>query len=175
MEYSIDKLLDEQKCYDHLLNYIHGGHLNCSCCGSNEYRVHQRRRKPVLQYKCQDCGTYFNVYSGTAFQGTHWPCSKVVMILRGIVKGDSTLNISKELGLGYRNLLYLRHELMSNGFDNREQAILEDEATESDEMYQNSGEKGLLHPNPEDPPRCRANKKKGMALGQMTAPRSMVQ
>lgn len=33
--------------------------------------------------------------------------------------------------------------------------------TEADEMYQNAGEKGVKHPDPEDPPRRRANKVKG--------------
>ena len=82
------------------------------------------------------------------------------MILRGFLKGDSTLSMSREMGLGYRNLLYLRHELMDNSYYNRVQDLLPDEKTESDEMYQNSGEKGVLHPKPDDPPRRRANKKR---------------
>ena len=82
------------------------------------------------------------------------------MILRGFLKGDSTLSMSREMGLGYRNLLYLRHDMMGNGLNNREEDILPDSETESDEMYQNSGEKGLEHPDPDDPPRRRANKKK---------------
>jgi hypothetical protein len=72
--------------------------------------------------------------------------------------------MSKEMGLGYRNLLYLRHELMENSFVNRELDILPDKASESDEMYQNAGEKGIRHLDPDDPPRRRANKKKGSAL-----------
>ena len=31
---------------------------------------------------------------------------------------------------------------------------------ESDEVFQNAGEKGDLHPCPDDPPRVRAHKKK---------------
>lgn len=33
--------------------------------------------------------------------------------------------------------------------------------TEADEMYQNAGEKGIKHPDPEDPPRRRGNKARG--------------
>ena len=160
MDYAIDNLLDEDRCYNHLVEHFHGGHLPCSSCGSSNIRVHHRRRKPIFQFQCMDCETYFNVFTGTAFQGTRWPCSKVVMILRGFLKGDSTLSMSREMGLGYRNLLYLRHELMGNALDNREAEILPDSETESDEMYQNSGEKGIEHLDPDDPPRRRANKKK---------------
>ncbi len=38
---------------------------------------------------------------------------------------------------------------------------MEDDHVEADEMYQNAGEKGVPHEDPEDPPRCRANKIKG--------------
>ena len=37
-----------------------------------------------------------------------------------------------------------------------------DDETESDEMFQNAGEKGTLHPDPDDPPRRRANNRPGM-------------
>ena len=168
MEYAVDNLLDEEKCYAHLLEYFHDGELTCSCCSGSKHHVHHYRRKPVLQFKCEDCGTYFNIFTGTALQGTHWKCSKIVMVLRGFIKGDSTLSMSKEMGLGYRNLLYLRHDLMKNAFDNRELDILPDKATESDEMYQNSGEKGLPHLDIEDPPRRRANKKRGSEPGKTT-------
>ena len=76
--------------------------------------------------------------------------------------------MSRELKLGYSNLLYLRHELMGIAADKRPMERLADKATESDEMYQNSGEKGILHPNPEDPPRRRANKKRDSETGGTT-------
>lgn len=40
-------------------------------------------------------------------------------------------------------------------------SALGDEVTEADEMYQNAGEKGILHDDPDDPPRRRANKARG--------------
>jgi transposase len=38
---------------------------------------------------------------------------------------------------------------------------LPDGVTEADEMYQNAGEKGVSHPDPNDPPRRRGNKARG--------------
>ena len=38
---------------------------------------------------------------------------------------------------------------------------LGDEVVEADEMYQNAGEKGIEHPDPDDPPRRRGNGRKG--------------
>ncbi|MCB9278511.1 MAG: transposase [Lewinellaceae bacterium] len=80
MDYAIDTLLDEDRCYAHLVDHSHGGKLTCPACGSSNNRVHHRRRKPVFQFFCLECRTYFNVFTGTAFEGTRWPCSKIVMI-----------------------------------------------------------------------------------------------
>lgn len=168
MIFPIDNLMDEQKCYDWLVEYFHDGHLVCPKCKGSHYHAHKNTRKPIIQFKCDDCNTYFNVFTATVFKATRWSCSKVVMILRGFHKGDSTRSMSIEMKLGYRNLLYLRHELMENAFFKRESSLLPDEVTESDEMYQNSGEKGILHPDPADPPRRRANKKRGLVPGKTT-------
>jgi len=40
-------------------------------------------------------------------------------------------------------------------------APLPDEEVEADEMYQNAGEKGVKHTDPNDPPRRRGNKIRG--------------
>jgi transposase len=40
-------------------------------------------------------------------------------------------------------------------------SALDDEVTEADEVYVNAGEKGRRHPDPADPPRRRANKRRG--------------
>ncbi|MBC7776832.1 MAG: hypothetical protein H7246_15470 [Phycisphaerae bacterium] len=101
------------------------------------------------------------MFTGTVWERKHYTCSQVIMILRGFTKGDSTLSISRELKVDYEGLLNLRHEMQDLAFDRREESRLPDQATESDEMYQNAGEKGIAHPDPEDPPRRRANKKKG--------------
>lgn len=164
------ELLDEGRCYDWLVAHLHEGHLCCPGCKGINYRKHHSRRAPVLQYFCRDCGRYFNIFTGTVFQRGQYPCSKIVMILRGVAKGESTAGLSRELKVDRANLLYLRHELQGNALHNRASAPLPDAETESDEMYQNAGEKGVLHPEAEDPPRRRANKKKGWATGATTGP-----
>lgn len=155
--------MDEEKCYQWLVAFFHDGRLPCAKCGGHHHHAHQNARKPITQFKCDDCGAFFNVFTATAFKATKWKCSKVVMILRGFLKGDSTLSISKELGLSYPNLLYLRHELMGNAYFKRVADLLPDAVTESDEVYQNAGEKGIPHTEEGDPPRVRANKKKASA------------
>jgi transposase-like protein len=162
--YKIDTLLDEQKCYDHLVSLLHQGTIGCPHCQSHQKAVHSYQRLPVLTYRCRACGKFFNLFTRTVFQGTHYPCSVVVLLLRGVAQGVSTLQLSQELDIDYSNLLKLRHQLQENAYTNLEDSALPDSTTETDEMFQNAGEKGKPHPLPSDPPRRRANKKKAMAL-----------
>ena len=162
--YKIDTLLDEQKCYEHLVALLHNGTIGCPHCKSHQKAVHSYQRSPVLTYRCRGCGKFFNLFTHTVFQGTHYPCSVVVLLIRGVAQGVSTLQLSQELDIDYSNLLKFRHQLQANAYANLESSPLPDAVTETEEMFQNAGEKGKPHPLPSDPPPRRANKKKGMAL-----------
>jgi len=166
--YKIDHLLDDDKCYHHLVGLLHDGSLCCPKCKSDDKRVHSYQRSPVLTYQCKSCKKFYNIFTDTVFQGTHYPCSIVVMIIRGVSQGVSTSQLSKELHIDYSNLLKLRHQMQHNAYENLPVEPLADEVTETDEMFQNAGEKGKLHPDPSDPPRVRANKKKDMGRMSMT-------
>ena len=69
--------------------------------------------------------------------------------------------MARELSCSRRHLLDLRHKFQAQAQSNLDRKPLEDDHVEADEMYQNAGEKGVPHEDPEDPPRCRANKIKG--------------
>jgi transposase-like protein len=170
MDFAIDGLMDEQKCYDWLLSQFHPNGLDCPKCKSKNKIIQMTVNGPVIRYECKSCQKYFTVYTGSAFEQTHFPCSKVVLILRGFLQGQSTAQISRELEIDYSNLLRIRHTCQAFLLANSPQNQLKDTHIEVDEMFQNAGEKGTPHPDPEDPPRRRANKKKDMALMQTTDP-----
>lgn len=84
------------------------------------------------------------------------------MILRGISQGTSTARLARELNRHRPHLMRLRHRLQARALKAADSTPLAgDAAVEADEMDQNAGEKGILHPDPEDPPRRRANKRRG--------------
>lgn len=116
---------------------------------------------PILDYKCRICGRVFNIFTNTIWKGTHYSCATIVMIIRGIVQGIPTLQLAEELGLDYGTLLGWRHRIQRLGLEHLPTEPLPDEETEADEMFQNAGEKGYRHPDPNDPPRRRANKRRG--------------
>jgi transposase len=162
MDFPIDDLLDEQACYERLLTWIHPGGLTCPGCHHDDrLHTHRRDRQPVLDYRCGHCGRVFNAFTGTALQGTHYRPSTLVMILRGIAQGVSTAQLARELKCDRGHLLALRHRLQDRACRFRDHLPLDDPVVEADELYQNAGEKGVLHPDPLDPPRRRANQVPG--------------
>jgi len=82
--------------------------------------------------------------------------------MRGIIQGKSTKHLSEELKIDRSHLLKRRHAIQRFAQECLPSSTLPDEETEADEMYQNAGEKGFKHEDPDDPPRRRANKRKGL-------------
>ena len=84
-----------------------------------------------------------------------------MLILRGIAQGVPTAQLARELGCDRKHLLALRHRLQDHAARWLDRNPLDDEVVEADEMYQNAGEKGIVHDDPDDPPRRRANGRRG--------------
>jgi transposase len=55
----------------------------------------------------------------------------------------------------------VRHAIQHQAAEQSPQTPLPDDWTETDEMFQNAGKKGERHADPDDPPRRRANKRRG--------------
>jgi len=162
LKFPIDSLMDYQRCYEFLMSLFHpnGLHCRCGCALPAHQSPHKYRSNGLPCFKCRSCKKVFNIFSDTIFQGIHYNCIQIVLILRGFAQGKTTLHMSKELELDYDNLLNWRHILQEYAFENRDISVLEDKVVESDEVFQNAGEKGVPHTDYEDPPRVRANKKK---------------
>lgn len=175
IEFPITDLLEQERCYHFLLECIHPKGL---CCPNGhdlpaDQSPHDQKRYPIVKYRCRECKAVFNIFTGTLLSGIHYDCCTIVMMFRGFAQGVTTLHLSKELKLDYGTLLEWRHRLQELAFENRPFSVLPDPIQESDEMFQNAGEKGEPHPDPADPPRRRANKKRGLAPTKTTGHRSM--
>lgn len=163
LKFPIQDLMDYNSCYNFLSKILHPQGLACKCgiVKPKDQKPHKFRSNKLPCYKCQNCGKVYNIFSGTILSGIHYHCITIVLMLRGFAQGDTTSHLSKELNISYDRVLYWRHKLQEQSFENRDVSLLTDTEVESDEVFQNAGEKGLPHLNPNDPPRKRANKKKG--------------
>lgn len=160
--FPLQSFMDYDSCYNYLQTILHPEGLDCPCGRKvkNGQKPHKYRANGLPCFRCKDCGKVFNIFTDTILSGIHYDCIKIVLLLRGFAQGKTTLHLSKELELNYSNLLNWRHKLQEFAYENRDWSALKDTAIESDEVFINAGEKGEKHPNEDDPPRVRANKKK---------------
>ena len=162
MDFPLADLMDEDACYAKLIGLLHPGGLACPRCGADErLGVHRRHRAPVLDYQCGRCRRVFNAWTGTALQGVQRRPSQIVLILRGIAQGVPTAQLARELGCDRMHLLDLRHRLQERAQIGLDRNPLGDASAEADECYVNAGEKSIPHDDPADPPRRRANGRRG--------------
>ena len=144
MEFPIQDLLGYEESVEWLLAHFHAEGLRCPECEqpvekSREFR--QTKRSELTVYRCRECESIYNLYTGTVFQGRHLPPPKVVMFMRGVCKGEPTTVLASELEMDYKMALELRHEIQANAEQAQPETALPDQQTETDEMFQNAGEK----------------------------------
>jgi transposase-like protein len=140
MDFPLIDLLDEDACYDFLVETLHPDGLVCPACGGRHLTVHRAHRAPVLDYRCA-CGRVFNAWTGTALQGTQRRPTTLLLTVRGIAQGTPTAQLARELGCSRFHLLELRHRLQHLACVRLPRRPLPDAHGEADEMFQNAGEK----------------------------------
>ena len=163
IRFPIQNLLKQEECYEYLKEVLHPEGL--SCPEGHELpegqSPHDRKRSPIVKYRCRECGAVYNIFTNTMLQGIHYDSCTIVLMLRGFSKGASTKMIADELERDYGTILKWRHRLQAQALVPSEAETLPDEQAEADELYQNAGEKGEEHEDPDDPPRQRANPRRG--------------
>ncbi|NIV94816.1 hypothetical protein GWN42_18995 [candidate division KSB1 bacterium] len=75
------------------------------------------------------------------FQQHHLTPMQVVLLMRGVLKGEPSKTLAAELDLNYKTVLTLRHQLQASAERLQPETPLTDDETETDEMFQNAGEK----------------------------------
>jgi transposase-like protein len=144
MEFSIIELLDYENSTEWILRHFHPKGLKCPKCQQAVEQSRKFRRTQTSQldvYRCKHCDTIYNLYTGTVFQGSQWTPMQVVLLLRGICKGESSKTLAAELELNYKTVLTMRHRVQANAELEQPNTTLPDRHSETDEMFQNAGEK----------------------------------
>ena len=144
MEFPITELLDYENSVAWIIEHFHPGGMRCPMCGKPQEQAREFRRtkrSQLVVYRCRDCHMTYNLYSGTVFEQTHLTPMQVVLLMRGICKGESSKVLAEELELNYGTVLTLRHEVQWNAEHAQATTPLPDTHTETDEMFQNAGKK----------------------------------
>ena len=144
MDFPINDLMSEQASTDWILRYFHPDGLRCPHCGAawaEASAFRQTRKSQLTVYRCKRCQGIYNLYSGTIFAARHLPPSEIVLLLRGVLKGDSAATLARELGRSKTTITELRHLIQTNAVPLQTETPLPDHVVEADELFQNAGEK----------------------------------
>jgi hypothetical protein len=73
---------------------------------ANLFRV--TRKSKLKLYRCRDCKHNYNLYTNTVLQQHYLAPQQVVLLLRCILKGETTRELAAELKLNYLAVLTVR-------------------------------------------------------------------
>jgi transposase-like protein len=139
IDFPITELLDDAECLAWLERYLHPHGFVCPHGGSPDRRLFRRQHFPA--YRCRACDGYYTLVSGTVFEKTRQRPATVVLLLRGVTKGEPTARLARELKVDRKHLGAIRQRLQNNLYDTLPTDVLDGTAFEADELYQNAGEK----------------------------------
>ena len=112
MDFPTQKAPGYEQSVEWIMAHFHPDGLKCPDCeqpveSAREFR--RTKRSELTVYRCRECESIYNLYTGTVFQGRHLTPPKVVMFLREVRKDKPTTVLSAELEIDYRVALDLRH------------------------------------------------------------------
>ena len=139
-DFPIDELLDDSICTHWLERHLHPDGLLCPHCGHSERRLF-RAQAHFPAYRCRACEGYYTLLTGTVFAKTRQRPATLILLLRGIAKGEPTARLARELGLSRKQLHTLRQRIQANLNETAPTGMMVGTAFEADELYQNAGEK----------------------------------
>jgi transposase-like protein len=144
MEFPITDILSPTESAQWILHHFHPQGLMCPSCGDpveKAYVFRTTKKSQLTVYRCRECNTAYNLYTHTIFQQRHLTPPQVVLFLRGILKGEASITLAAELKVSPQTVLDLRRDLQDSARFLQPNTPLADEHTETDEMFQNAGEK----------------------------------
>jgi transposase-like protein len=140
IDFPLNDLLDVEACTVWLTQQLHPAGLRCPGCRSEQRRV-ARRRGHFLGYRCRNCDRYYTLLTETVFAKTRQTPAQLVLLLRGIAKGEPTARLAREMRRSRKQTHTLRQRVQRNLFDQQPREVLPGTVFEADELYQNAGEK----------------------------------
>jgi transposase-like protein len=146
MDFPLLTLLDTEASVAWIEQHFHPDGFDCPHCQADlaDARIFRTNRGSGLPvYRCRLCQAVYTLYSRTLFDGCQLLPTHVVLLLRGVFQGQSSAQLARELELTEKTVLKWRHRLQAQAQAIQPDTPLPDTATESDEMFQNAGEKKL--------------------------------
>jgi hypothetical protein len=139
IDFPITELLDDSSCLIWLERHLHPDGFACPHGHRPERRLF-RQQGDFPAYRCRVCDGYYTLLTNTVFEKTRQRPATLVLLLRGIAKGEPTARLARELGMSRKQLHTLRRRVQMYLNDTAPAELMTGTAFEADELYQNAGE-----------------------------------
>jgi transposase-like protein len=140
IDFPIDELLADRMGTLWLERHRHPEGLTCPQCGHAERRLF-RAQGHFPAYRCRACEGDDTLLTGTLCAKPRQRPATLVLLLRGLAKGEPTARLARERGLSRKPLHTLRQRVPTHLHETAPTAVLRGTACEADERYQHAGEK----------------------------------
>jgi transposase-like protein len=139
-DFPIGELLEDSMYLLWLERHLHPDGLACPHCRHSERRLF-RAQGDFPAYRCRACEGYYTLLTGIVFANTRQRPATLVLLLRGVAKGEPTALLARELGLSRKQLHTLRQRLQAHLNATAPTGRMPGTAFEADELSQHAGEK----------------------------------
>src|SRR5262245_8712517 len=104
MIFPITELGDERESRAWVERHFHPQGLRCPGCGAtvDRARAFRTRKRGRVEYRWRDCQHGDNLSTGTLFAGSNRSPQRVVLLVRGVGKGDPATVLAEEWGVAWR-------------------------------------------------------------------------
>jgi len=143
MAVSIQRLIDDSKCYEMVRELRWPDGMSCpNCCHQKVVKIGHDTSEPCRQrYRCTKCKRCFDDLTNTVFAGHHQPLRVWMLCSYLMGLNLSNLQIAGELNLSASQAQEMTTQLRQGIADRQEPITLEGEV-ECDEVYVVAGHKG---------------------------------
>jgi len=140
---SIERLIDDAKCFEVVRELRWPDGVECPHCGSHHITKQGfRKKQPDRQrYLCKNCQHPFDDLSQTIFAGHHQPLRIWILCLYFMGLNQSNLQIAQELQLNKDDVQVMTSQLRT-GIVTKKPVVTLQQSVECDEVYVVAGHKG---------------------------------
>src|SRR5215510_11828152 len=133
MIFPISELLDERESQAWVEKHFHPKGLRCPGCQAppDQAREFRRHKRGFVDYRCHHCQRTSNLYTGTLFAGSNLEPRRVVLLVRGVCKGEPAPVLAAELALSRQSVYRWRKRLQANGYGMLSQKAVSDREAET--------------------------------------------
>jgi len=139
LDFPSTDVLDESICTRWRERHLHPDGLKCPSCGSQARRLFRHQGQGPA-YRCRGCAGYYPLLTDTAFEKTRQRPATLVLLRRGMAKGEPTARLARELGRSRKPLHTVRQGLQAQVNATAPTKVMAGTAFEADALDQHAGE-----------------------------------